>query len=63
LEALRRGLLGSDGLRSFPWATDLQVLLLLALTTAVWLAIGLGIFTAAERRARELGILDRESAF
>jgi len=63
LEGMRRGLLGSGALRSFAWATDVQVLLLLALTTAVWLAIGLAIFTAAERRARELGILDRESAF
>jgi len=60
---MRRGLLGSDSLRSFAWATDLQVLLLLALTTAVWLALGLAIFTAAERRAREMGILDRESSF
>ncbi|MGH2349782.1 MAG: ABC transporter permease [bacterium] len=63
LEAMRRGLLGTGGLRSFAWATDVQVLTLLVLTTAVWLAISLAIFTAAERRARELGILDRESAF
>ncbi|HEY3247381.1 MAG TPA: ABC transporter permease [bacterium] len=63
LEAMRRGLLGPGALRSFAWATDAQVLLLLAASTAVWLAIGLAIFTAADRRARELGILDRESAF
>ncbi len=63
LEAMRRGLLGPGGLHSFGWANDAQVLGLLALTTAVWLAIGLAIFTAADRRARELGILDRESAF
>ncbi|HLE77121.1 MAG TPA: hypothetical protein VJA65_01785, partial [bacterium] len=63
LEAMRRGLLGSGTLRSFAWASDAQVLVLLAVSTAVWMAIGLAVFTLAERRARALGILDRESAF
>ena len=63
LEAMRRGLLGSGTLRSFAWASDAQVLGLLAASTAVWMAVGWTVFTLAERRARALGILDRESAF
>lgn len=63
LEAMRRGLLGSNAVRSFPWAGDVQVLTILAIVTAVWVAGGVLIFSYAEQRARVLGILDRESGF
>ncbi len=63
LEAMRRGLLGAGGLRSFPWASDLQVLAIFAAVTAVWVAGGVLVFSYAEQRARALGILDRESGY
>lgn len=63
LEAMRRGLLGDNTARSFPWASDAQVLVILAALTAVWVAAGVLVFSYAEQRARALGILDRESGF
>jgi ABC-2 type transport system permease protein len=63
LEAMRRGLLGSDAVKSFPWAEPGQVLLYQILVTAIWIALAALIFGAAERRARQLGILDQESAY
>lgn len=63
LEGMRRALLGSDVVRSFPWASDAQVLAMLAALTAIWLAAGALVFSYAEQRARVLGILDRESGF
>jgi len=60
---MRRGLLGAGGLRSFPWASDLQVLAIFAAVTAVWVAGGVLVFSYAEQRARTLGILDRESGY
>lgn len=63
LEAMRRGLLGSDAVRSFPLAGDAQVLTILAVLTAVWVGGGVLLFSYAEQRARVLGILDRESGF
>jgi ABC-2 type transport system permease protein len=63
LEAMRRGLLGSNVARSFPWASDGQVILMLTIITAAWVVAALFIFSYAERRARMLGILDRESGF
>lgn len=63
LEAMRRGLMGNNVTHSFPWAGDGQVLAILVAVTAVWvIAAGL-IFSYAERRARVLGVLDRESGF
>ncbi len=64
LEAMRRGLLGSAGtIRSFPQVPDAQVLTILGLLTVVWIVAALTAFAFAERRARQLGILDRESAY
>jgi ABC-2 type transport system permease protein len=63
LEALRRGLLPDDARISFPALSQNEVMSLLAASTAVWLAAALGIFSWAERRARRLGILDKESGF
>ena len=63
LEGMRRALLGSDVVRSFPWASDAHVLAILAALTAIWLAAGALVFSYAEQRARVLGILDRESGF
>lgn len=63
LEAMRRGLLGDNTARSFPWASDGQVLTILAAITAIWVTAGALIFSYAERRARALGVLDRESSF
>lgn len=63
LEAMRRGLLGPETVTSFSWATDGQILGILAGVTAAWVVIASAAFTAADHRARELGILDRESGF
>lgn len=63
LEAMRRGLLGATTVKSFPWATDAQVLLYEVLVTAAWTLVAALIFGVAERRARVLGILDQESAY
>lgn len=63
LEAMRRGLLGEGAVRSFPWAGDAQVLLYQVAVTAIWVAAAAAAFTAAERRARRLGVLDQESAY
>lgn len=63
MEAVRRGLLGASTVTSFPWASDGQVLLYQALATAAWIALASGVFGLAERRARQLGILDQESAY
>ncbi|HXF82430.1 MAG TPA: ABC transporter permease [bacterium] len=63
LEAMRRGLLGGQAVKSFPWASDAQVLIAEVLVTAGWVAIAAIIFAVADRRARQLGILDQESAY
>lgn len=63
LEAMRRGLLGANSARSFPWASDGQVLAILILETIVWVSLTAVLFGLAERRARWLGILDQESGF
>ena len=63
LEAVRRGLLGPGARVSFPALSDAEVLGWLALTTAVTVALAAAVFGAAERRARTLGLLDRESGF
>ncbi|HEY3237947.1 MAG TPA: ABC transporter permease [Acidimicrobiia bacterium] len=63
LEALRRGLLPAGARVSFPALAQGEVLGLLAVSTTVSLVLALIIFTWAERRARRLGILDRESGF
>jgi ABC-2 type transport system permease protein len=63
LDALRRGLLPDGARISFPALTSGEVLGLLAVSTAAWLAVALVAFTWAERRARRLGTLDRESGF
>jgi len=63
LEAMRRGLLGHGALTSFPSLPDGRVLALLAVLTAVWVAAASTAFAFAERRARQTGVLDRESAY
>ncbi len=63
LEAMRRGLLGEKAIRSFPWASDTQVLAILATLTATVVIIGSVVFGLVEQRARRLGILDRETSF
>jgi len=63
LEAMRRGLLGPQTVTSFPWAGDAQVLLYEILVTAAWVVVATLIFGLADRRARQLGVLDQESAF
>ncbi len=63
LEAMRRGLLPPEGVASFPQLTDGQVLGWLVVLAAVWMVLAWTVFTLAERRARNRGVLDRESAF
>ncbi len=64
LEATRRGLLGPAAtVRSFPHLSDVQVLTILAGLAAVWVAVAFTAFAFAEHRARQLGILDRETMF
>lgn len=63
LEALRRGLLGPSARVSYPALSDGQVLLVLAGLTLVWGAAASLLFVLADRRARHLGTLDRESGF
>src|SRR5947209_4576554 len=63
LEAMRRGLLGPAVVRSLPHLPDPTVLGFLAMLTALWVAAALVAFTFAERRARQLGILDRETMY
>jgi cation transport regulator ChaC len=58
LEALRRLLLPGGARLSFPSVSDGAVLALLAGTTTAAVA-----FRLAERRARRLGLLDRDSGF
>ena len=63
LEAMRRGLLGSETVKSFPWAGAEQVLLYQAVVTLTWIVLASLVFGLAERRARQLGVLDQESAY
>ena len=63
LEAMRRGLLGPDAVKSFPWAGDVQVLTYELLVTLAWIGAATVIFRIAEHRARQLGVLDQETAF
>ena len=63
LEAMRRGLLGPDTVKSFPWADPGQVLLYQIIATLAWIALASLVFGAAEQRARQLGILDQESMY
>jgi ABC-2 type transport system permease protein len=63
LEAMRRGLLPPGAVTSFRGLTDRQVLVWLSVLAAVWIALAWIAFTLAERRARQRGVLDRESAF
>jgi ABC-2 type transport system permease protein len=63
LEALRRVWLPANTPRSFPWASDFQVLGTVVLLAAVLAACALLAFGLSERRARQLGILDRETGY
>ncbi len=63
LEVIRRALLGSEAVRSFPWATDMEVLGIFALVTVGFLLFAGLAFSWADRRARALGILDYQSAY
>jgi len=63
LEAMRRGLLGAETVKSFPWANPGQVLLYQVVVTLAWIVIASLVFGVAEQRARQLGILDQESMY
>ena len=63
LEALRRGLLGRGATVSYPALGDAHVLLVLLGLTLAWGVAASLLFALADRRARQLGILDRESGF
>lgn len=63
LEAVRRAVLPPGARLSFPALGDGAVLGLLAATTAVAVVAAVAVFGWAERRARRLGTLDRESGF
>jgi ABC-2 type transport system permease protein len=63
LEVVRRGLVGSMKVSSFPTLTDAQVAIGLALTTVVYAGLAVVAFQFGIRRARQLGILDQESAY
>lgn len=63
LEALRRVWVPADVPRSFSSASDLQVLATLALLAVAFAACGFLVFGLSERRARHLGILDRETGY
>ena len=64
LEAMRRGLAGSAAtVRSMPWATDGEVMRWLAISTVVTAVSGRVLFALAERRARNLGVLDVQTGF
>ena len=58
LEASRRGLLGHGSPGAIGTLSDGQVLLFLALTTAVAVPVGLAAFAWFMRRARQAGLLD-----
>jgi ABC-2 type transport system permease protein len=63
LEAVRRELLPAGTPRSFPWAGTGFVFGMLAVTTVGFVLVSAAVFGYAERRARRLGLLDRESSF
>ncbi len=63
LEALRRFLLGDGARLSYPGHSDGEVLGLLALTSTVAVALAVVTFGFCERRARRLGLLDRETGY
>jgi ABC-2 type transport system permease protein len=63
LESLRRILLPAGARLSFPASSDGTVLAMLAGTTTVAVAGAVVAFRLAERRARRLGLLDRDSGF
>jgi ABC-2 type transport system permease protein len=63
LEALRRGLLGPGARISYPALGSGRVLVVLSGLTLAWGAAASFLFALANRRARRLGTLDRESAF
>jgi ABC-2 type transport system permease protein len=63
LDAMRRGLLGPGAITSFPGLSDRQVLGWLAVLATAWITLASTAFALAERRARQTGVLDRESAF
>jgi len=63
LEAVRRVLLPAATPRSFPWASTGYVFAMLAVTTAGALVLAASLFAYAERRARRLGTLDKETSF
>ena len=63
LEAVRRALLPATAPRSFPSFGTPAVFGMLVLTTIGAAFVCAGLFSLAERRARALGKLDRETAF
>src|SRR2546425_6343638 len=63
LEAMRRGLLGPAVVRSLPYFSAGPGPGGVGAPAGLWVAAALIAFTFAERRARQLGILDRESMY
>jgi len=63
LEALRRGLLGPGARVSYPAVGSGRVLVVFGGLTLAWAAAASFLFALADRRARHLGTLDRESGF
>ncbi|MGH2688328.1 MAG: ABC transporter permease [Actinomycetota bacterium] len=63
LEGMRRGLLGPEARVGYPALSDGRVLAVLGALTLAWVLVAAAMFRGADRRARRLGILDRESSY
>lgn len=61
MELIRRSLLGSAAIRMFPSLSDADVMLRLVVTTVGTLIVAHLVFTWADRRARQKGLIDLES--
>lgn len=62
-EALRRFLLGASATKVFAMWSDVQLVMALAVSTAVMALVSVWAFHALERRARRLGRLDHSTLF
>lgn len=63
LELIRRALLGDSIGATFPIASTTTIVGLLALTTAITIAVCLGVFRISEHIARERGQIDRTTGY